>query len=544
MSIVSNSKLQPVLLDINEENWLDLLGKPLYSRENYKIENGTYIFGQLVGQFLGVPEKVDDYFNHLYDIVHDPKLKIHLLTRDNMEKYISQENFHELQKIYLANKKYHFSIDKILALLAGKQLLPMTSNEKLNNHIRNAIARVLNKFILEHKEGLLDTSFRRVFIDMIKWSHHYLDKWFNNTIIEKEMPKVLWYSDGTESNIYFLYCLKYLGCDLFIFNTSGKSLLMESDGEESIYVHSYTNKVDSIPFPKLKNRKETIAFKASKEIEKVIYDDETIFYKPWQFHSYIPKALTLKTTYDEIFLLLKEKAFIRPYFSIENNEIRIPNIFAKVSGISEDKNDYWQKIENITSYELILLEKKFPFTSTISIKHEYFDESMSNNGMLNPKKVMMSKWWKYSHLPEGLQFGMATAISRLCADPKLKLAPNETKRDIQLFLFSQATSLPVKFIELLQKYDYAQEVPRVILYHNEKNGKLSRADASILLLLNELGIDILLYNPTRTKDLENYIEDSYFDIHWLEEIALDQEFKDITVFQRFFSNVLKSIKEE
>ena len=544
MSIVNETKIIPVLLKINEENWLDLLRKPLFYRENYQIENGRYTFGQLAGQFLGVPEKDGDYFNTLYDIAHDPKLKINLLMSNQLNKKISRENFHELQKIYLATKKYQLSIDKLMVFLEGKQLLPKTDNKHFNKHFREAIALVLNKFKLDHKEGLLDPSFRRVLIDMIKWSWNYPDVWFKKIIIEKEMPRVLWYGDGTKSNKYFLYLLIFLGCDLLIFNPNGNDILKGFGETENIYLHNYPNKVDSIPFPEQRSRKATIAYKASKEIEKVIYDNETFIYKPWQFRTHIPKALTLKTTYDELFLILKEKAFVRPYFSVENNEIIIPNVFAKISGISEDKPDYWRKIEGITSYELVLLEKKFPFTNTMSIKKEYFNEAMSAGGIINPMKIIKSKHWKYKHLPEGLQLGIAAAVSRVCSAPKLMLVQGETKLHIQQFLFSQVTSLPERFIELLQKYDYPQEVPRTILYHNGKNGKLSRADASILLLLNELGLDIIIFNPTGNKDIEFYIEDNYFDSHMLEEVALDQEFKGKSIVQRFVASVLKSIKEE
>jgi len=64
-------------------------------------------------------------------------------------------------------------------------------------------------------------------------------------------------------------------------------------------------------------------------------------------------------------------------------------------------------------------------------------------------------------------------------------------------------------------------------------------------LLNELGWDIIFYNPTRDKDLEVFIDENQIDVHMLDEIVFDYDFKEPSLLQRFLSNgIFKTVKEE
>jgi hypothetical protein len=71
----------------------------------------------------------------------------------------------------------------------------------------------------------------------------------------------------------------------------------------------------------------------------------------------------------------------------------------------------------------------------------------------------------------------------------------------------------------------------------ESNGNLSREDATLLLFLNEFGVDIILYNPAGHTDIENYIDPSLYDVHWLEEMVFEQEYQD---FQQKEKSILKN----
>jgi hypothetical protein len=96
---------------------------------------------------------------------------------------------------------------------------------------------------------------------------------------------------------------------------------------------------------------------------------------------------------------------------------------------------------------------------------------------------------------------------------------------------------------MLQKFDYSQEVPKVILYNNEINGTMTRSDAALLLLLNQFGVDLVIYNPPGHNDIENFIEGSAFDSHWLEDVVFEQEFKEPSIIKKvIFQGILKNLR--
>jgi hypothetical protein len=237
---------------------------------------------------------------------------------------------------------------------------------------------------------------------------------------------------------------------------------------------------------------------------------------------------------------MKERAFIRPGFEVIKNEVNIPCVFAKVAGISNNRGEYWNRLREFTEGELSISVKQFPMTQEVKQSYHYhYQQSIGSGGKLTSEKIMAGNWWKYNYLPTGLQLGVAAAIARCCENPRLKMLPGEKKEDVQQYLFKQAFSLPENILRVLQKFDYPQQVPRLILYNTEKNGNISRSDACLILLLNELAFDIVLFTPTGHNDLEVYIDEKHYDVHWLEEVAFGQEFseKDPSFIQRIFKGL-------
>src|SRR5690606_11401892 len=112
--------------------------------------------------------------------------------------------------------------------------------------------------------------------------------------------------------------------------------------------------------------------------------------------------------------------------------------------------------------------------------------------------------------------------------------------EVKSYLFAQSMQIPPSILKLMQKFDFSQEVPKLVLYNNELNGTMLRTDAALLLLLNQFGIDIVVYNPPGHNDLENFIDDGIYDVHWLEDVVFEQEFKEPSLFKKvFFQGLLK-----
>jgi hypothetical protein len=530
---ISYQEIQPVIFkNVSFEQWKEVLSTPLPKREKYSIDNQTLYFSQFIGQILGTSEYEDEYYNELYNLAHDEEIKLIVLS-EQLDKTISNERFQAIQQVLLINQKEKgLSVNRFVAFLDG--VIPKNKNPIMHRHLRLKFIDILKEFEKHHANGFNDKDFRRVLVDLIKWSWNHLDQWLSSGSVETEMPRVLWYGGASKSEVYFLYYLQLVGCDLILYHPSKKDIFKEFGLEISkslVYTASYQN--DPASFPKeRKKRSSTVAFKATRQMEQVLHHDNSHIYKPWQFRDYIPMSITLKTTYDEIFLLSREKAFIRPNFYSEDRIVHIPSLFAKVAGVTKNRNEYWSRIHELIRDDYALLIKQFPFTEEIKVNFYYhYQHAVNDEGVLDPAKLIESNWWQYSYLPSGLQLGLAEAISRLCAKPHLLKRNGEKQEDVQLYLLQQASKIPKNFIELLQKFDYSQEVPRVILYNNETNGILSRSDAALMLLLNEMGMDLILYHPAGHNDIEKYIAEDKFDVHLLEEMCFELEFKESLGFR-------------
>ncbi|MEH7254720.1 YceG family protein [Neobacillus niacini] len=534
--------IRPVSLSY--ENWLDMLKMPLSERPEFSNDKGSIQIGQVLGKFLGIPIDSDEYYNQLFDYVASADPCLHLLSEESLNKTIDNQHFQSIQKVLNIGQEQKLSINRFTAFLDGEQLLYKSSIPAIHRKIREAMINTLELFSNREKDGLKSYELRRVLVDVIKWSINHLHPLLEGVDLQKGMPKFLWYGDMKRSQLYFVYYLLKLGCDLVVFHPEGKDTLAGFI-EEGIFTHHFPNKQPAEPFPtERRNRQTTVAYRASREIENILHQEGAGLYKPWQLRDYTPSSITLKTTYDELFILGKEIAMVRPGFDVENGHVKIPSLFAKVQGVSKNRKEYWDRIQNLTEFEHSLLIRQLPFTWSSSNDFRFhYRNALGRDGLLNPDVMMQAHYWPYSFLPNGLQKGIANAIRRICEKPGLKSLPGENMEEVSIYLFSQAMFTPKDIIQLMEKFDYSQHVPKLIIYNNECRGMLARSDAALMLLLNQFGIDIIVYNPPGHNDIENYIQDSLFDTHWLEDVVFELDYKEPFKLKKgFFQGILKNLR--
>jgi hypothetical protein len=233
---------------------------------------------------------------------------------------------------------------------------------------------------------------------------------------------------------------------------------------------------------------------------------------------------------------------IRPGFEVKDGIVKIPSIFSKIQGVSRNRKEYWERLHSLTELENSVLIKQFPITHSVNNDFRFhYRNALSANGELDIEKMLKANYWKYSHLPQGLQKGIAMAIKSSSVRPQLKPIHNETEEAVRIYLFTQGMQIPADIVRLLQRFDYSQEIPKLIFYNDGLNGSITRTDAALLLLLNHFGIDMMIYNPSGQNDIENFLDDKLFDTHWLEDLVFEQEYKEPSLFKKvFFNGFLKN----
>lgn len=542
----SCNQLTPHILPVSSETWFQILSKSVMDRPEFRLEQGTLHFGQVVARFLGMAVDEDEYYNQLFQYIHGEQKIFCLLSNDTLDKRIDNQQFQAIQRVLNINQEQKLSINRFVAFLDGEQLLLKSNISALHRKLRAAMIDTLKHFAEKEPQGLKNHDLRRVLVDIVKWSNNHLQPQLEFLDLDQGLPKFLWFGDYRKSHYYFVHYLMKIGCDIVVYSPSGQDILSECDPKgELTFVHRYPGQKEPEPFPTEKrNRKATVAYRASREIETILNHEGSGLYKPWQLRDYTPTSITLKTTYDELFLLTKEIAMIRPDFEVSNGVVKIPTVFAKVQGVSRSRKEYWDRLHALTASEDSLLIQQFPFSRSVNNDFRFhYRDAIGHDGLIIPEKMLSSNYWRYSHLPTGLQLGIGNAIKNICARPALKPIHNETVDDIKIYLFTQGMQIPPNILKLLQKFDYSQAVPKLILFNNELNGTLTRTDAALLLLLNQFGIDIILYNPPGHNDIENFVDEELFDIHWLEDVVFDLEFREPSIVKRFFKQgILRNLR--
>lgn len=529
--------LRTHIIPLTIEDWFQKLKEPLKLRPFYEVNEHTIHIGQVIARFIGIPFDEDEYYNHLYEYVYGDDATLLLLKSDSLNRNINQQHLHTIEKILARYDEEKLSIETFVALLYDEQLIIKSTNPVLQNKILEATVRLFSR-IFKEENDLNRHQLSIMLTIIIHWIRIHISTELRKVNLEKTMPKILWYGDANRKERYLVYFFILLGCDVVTFQPNGEDVLATFDSDETMgYVHRYPNKKVPDPFPNEKRRRSaTVAYRASREIEAMLNHEGSGLYKPWQLRNHTPSSLTFKTTYDELFILAKEKAMIRPHFTVKNGQVRIPVVFSKVQGVSKNRKEYWNRLHSLMLSKNSLLIKQFPFKSYVNRDFRFhYDGAIGEDGLLQPEVMIRSHYWRYGHLSLGLQRGIAHAVKNICRYAYFKPIHHETKKDVRVFLFTQSMQVPAKILKLLQTFDYSQEVPKLILYNNGLHGTLSRTDAAMLLLLNQFGIDIVIYNPAGLSDIEKYIDESVYDIHWLEDVIFEQEFREPSFFKKLFS---------
>ncbi|MFS0780480.1 YceG family protein [Bacillus sp. 1P06AnD] len=535
-------QIQPILYT-STDDWLNTFLSSSKERPLYKLDEEQWQFSRIGLRILGVPLDEDDYYNSLFDMKTKPY--IHVLSEE-LDKTIQNDVFKSIQELLEIHQREPkgLSIKRLIAFMIGKGLLPKHHDPFINHHIQTTVISIVELFQNNHNQGLQSQEFRRFLIDLVKWMRNHLEKWIASLSIGDDFPKVVWYGNCSQSQLYFLMLLMEFGCDVLIFHPEGTDLFAQIDSGNTYSVtYAYSNKGKLEDFPKQsRDRQTTVAYRANKQLEIMMNDVESGVFKPWQFRHFIPSPLTMRMTYDDIFIYAKETAMIRPQFKVEKNKVYIPNIFSKIQGISKNQKEYWDRINDLQNLPLSLLVQQFPFSPMNKSNYHFHYTHSLDKGELSVDKMMKGNWWRYGHLPNELQTSIAEVIKEYCEHPKLNKTDQEKDQDLQVFLLKQASMIPERILQMMQKFDYSQEIPKIILYNNGEHGNISREDAALLLFLNEFGFDIILYNPAGHNDIEAYIDSSHFDVHWLEDVAFNQPFKgsdkkEHTLFSKFIKRI-------
>ncbi|MGH4118524.1 YceG family protein [Clostridium sp.] len=546
MQGLNNLEIHSVNLSINEDI-ITSLKTQVYKRNKFQYNSNVVFIPCYFYRFIGIKSNKDDYYQTLYKL--DSELKkigaCYKRFHEGLDKNISISLQDKLNDIW--TKTAHLEIiDMALIVnsISDNGLFPNLSNKVLLKQIKNNL-KGLTEYYIKSNDGVKSSDIKIIINYIIHWINIYSAELFEKFDYRSNNPKIVFYGNISKTEVFYLILLSTLGCDVLYFNPNNSGAFHEIDKYNAFskeIVYDSTGEIK--PFPtKIEDRIKTTAFSAKEELNRTLFTDESGFYRPWQFADYNLQCVTLHTTYEEIYIWMKENGSIREGFKVKGSTIVIPNMFSKICGTHENIDLYFKEISEVTTQKFTKFYKRLPIMDAVHLEYGKFNQIYPNNifSQFDTSEMINSPWWKYKDLRSGLQKNIAQKIKELCLSPVIINVEQEDSRDLQVDIFSVLINLDIEILELLQAYDYPEEVPKIIVYNNEENGNLSFEDCIMLTFMNAMAIDIIIYNPSGYNDIENFIYPECYDIHRLEDVTFKLQFREHVkkkkgFFEGLFSN--------
>lgn len=493
-------------------------------------------------RYIGVLNNLDVYKNNIFNLNAELKKFNYLKIENTINLGNTSNVLHKCKSIWTNNVYSKTEIHILLTRLFGSGVLDFISSELLKNKILVSLEKTLISMFGD-LESVANSKIKNITIKLITWlyEHKNLLKDFNYENNDK--PKLLYYGDIKLHEALYLIFLYNVGVDIIYINTFNDSIFEKLDEDlefSSLYVNETVKPYFNFPITESLVRQETVAFKASEEIDKIIHNDQDGVYKPWQFENYNITPLTLKTTFEELNILWKEPSRFRSGFKVAGKTIYCPNLFVKISGSQSSLEDYYSYVAELTSASASILINELPITKTEFNRQDTYRLAnvLNSNELIDINKLRANSLYKYSYLSDTIQLNIIKSIEELFT---LDVLTIDMDINMKLRILNTILNLDKSLLELIQNFDYPNNVPKIIIY-DSKESVFSIEDSIIMAFLYLNGFDICVLTPTGYNNFEMHIDSKFYDIFKLESKQFNLALPDLNKYKKkkskgFWSNL-------
>ena len=284
--------------------------------------------------------------------------------------------------------------------------------------------------------------------------------------------------------------------------------------------------VESMPVPKFPKDGATIqiqtgASAAEDDLTGTLYTGSGL-YRDRQFSR--AEAVTLKTTYDELFLLWNEELKYRDGFGIVNDTVTMPVLYAKISGVEKGKVDaYWQKLKTLVDKDTFFARNMPMIAPGTPNPMQPLAVSVLRGGHINRAALQSHKQYPFGILRTELQNHILDKLDLML---ERRLIKGTFENGTEYAVVATVLNMDKALVQMLQSFDFTKKNPKLVCVSTDDRGA-SLEDAILITFLNLAGFDIALFVPTGYQSVERYLNDSLPVEHQAGEYLYDLTVPDL-----------------
>lgn len=271
---------------------------------------------------------------------------------------------------------------------------------------------------------------------------------------------------------------------------------------------------------------------AEDSIKDIMSAESNIFSK-WGTIDYSTSSIKLNTSKMDFAKYLRSQMFIRPGFKASNKSLRLSQIFVKIDGFFDFKEEIidFKEREKAGNYKVLNNIRQLcrePNTDFFSKKPKWINDE----GTINVELAAKSSLRTLNYLKPAYKKNYLNAINNLMKQVinGNALYEKASKRlMIELFIYNSKL-----IVEMYHKFDYPFMPPLFIV--NDKTKKIVNIYGALrLLLMKNLGFDIVIISEQKFCNIENVIKENQYDLHIFSSKS-KQKLKNIS---RFFKKLFR-----
>lgn len=379
-----------------------------------------------------------------------------------------------------------------------------------------------------HTTSTAEDAFISLLTNVFHWTNTYIKEIVARRISTSDVPVIFHGGVSGEEETLFLMLVASFGVDVILFSGTSNFTFNRLDAQQTFAnVITFGNSYGEVSLTRnLPTRRvETVVRQAQNQLNEEVGSDTTYMYQPWKLIDRMATTVRLMTTFEEGLRLYGEKMYLRQHWRVTSDQVTLPTIFMKISGVHRDESLYWEQMNkfrdmpNVLFYENDLPSESY---SKSTMVREY--RILSERGIITEDDILNAPWFPYRRLQLHVQRRIAHSFIAAWETPRLARYTHGDAKYGALLL-KTIMSLPQEIIAQLQNFDYPQENPKVVYYNPLGYDGVSEQDALFLDFLSYLGYDVIVISPNGERDVENHLGEGDFDIHRLDLMKYDYRWR-------------------